>query len=173
MIKRQATLTQGIGIALLFALAITAGCGGKAAPIKVDMPKLPEAPPPTELLIDVTATTRLNIGPGGDSAPLMVRFYELTDSGGFMSADYFRLLNDDRSALAGDLVAKEQVSFRPGQTRTITKNLNPTTRYVGIFAAYRTTDGTIWKAVAPITSATKNLFRCRLGPTGLTLTPGE
>jgi len=168
---RKATSLVLLGLALsgLFGLG---GCGGKLPPLA--LPKLPPPPPPpTELVLDVHAARGMNPTAAGQGAPLLVRIYELSAKGRFMEADLSRLLADDRSELAADLLAREEARFVPGEQRRIETTLNPGTRELGVLAAYRNTDGITWRTVLPTKAETVNRVRLDLGPRELKLAPAD
>lgn len=150
-------------------LAVLAGCGKKV--VQVDLPKPAPPPPPTRLVLEVTASPRMNPGADGQSAPLLVRLYELAADGRFMDADLFKLLETDTSVLGTDLLARDAAHFIPGEGRQIDKTLNPATRTLGVVAAYRVTDGVRWRATVPILPAVVNTLHLELGPRELKLAP--
>jgi len=152
----------------LAAVVLAACGGGKAPPVKIDVP---EPPPPTRLVIDASASARLNANASGSPAPLVVRIYELADGGRFLGSGFFPLYESERATLAEDLLARDEIRFAPGESRTIEKTLNPGTTTLGVLAAYRSTEQRRWRATAPIVPETVNRFTLDLGPRELTLTP--
>jgi type VI secretion system protein VasD len=150
-------------------IALLGACGGGDAPvIKIEAPV---PPPPTRLVIAASASTGLNINTDGSAAPLLVRIYELADSGQFLGSGFFPLYEDDRAVLAADLIARDEIRFSPGETRIIEKTLKPATTTLGVLAAYRSTEQRRWRATAPIRPESVNRFRLELGPRELTLIP--
>jgi type VI secretion system protein VasD len=113
----------------------------------------------------------LNINTDGSAAPLLVRIYELADSGRFLGSGFFPLYEDDRAVLAADLIGRDEIRFVPGETRIIEKTLKPTTTTVAVLAAYRSTEQRRWRATAPIRPEAVNRFRLELGSRELTLIP--
>ncbi len=157
--------------ALLLVLAL-AGCGGGKVPeIKIPEPEPP--PPPTRLVLDIQASSRLNPNPNGNPAPLVVRIYELAETGRFTGTGFHPLYQDDRSALGGDMLGREELRLRPGAQQTLEKTLNPTTSAIGVLAAYRSLDGIRWRAVVPVIAETDNRLTLTLGASALKLAPTE
>ena len=154
--------------ALLAALLLDACGGGKAPSIKIEAP---EPPPQTRLVMEVSASPKLNLNTDGTAAPLVVRIYELSGDGQFLGSGFFPLFENDSSTLGPDLIAREEIRVVPGETRTIEKTLNPATTTLGVLGAYRSTDQRRWRATVPVVPQTVNRLRLDLGPRELALTP--
>jgi type VI secretion system protein VasD len=165
--RRRRTALHLVSVALV-AIVLGACGGGAAPPVKIETP---EPPPTTRLVLTVTASSSLNVNTDGSAAPLVVRIYELADGGRFFGTGFFPLYEDDSSVLGGDLIARDEIRFAPGETRTIEKTLRPTTTTLGVLGAYRSTEQRRWRATAPMLPETVNRFRLELGPRELTLTP--
>lgn len=156
---------------LLLALALI-GCGGAKIPeIKIPEPEPP--PPPTRLLLDINASARLNPNANGTPSPLVVRIYELTDTGSFTRTGFHPLYQDDRAALGSEMVGREELLMRPGGQQTLEKTLGPNTASIGVLAAYRNLDGVRWRATVPVIPETDNRLTLTLGPRELRLAPSE
>lgn len=156
----------------LLAVLLSA-CGSKAPSIEVPSIDLPQPPPPTLLELDISASARLNQSPDGIAAPLLVRVYELSDSGRFLGSSFFPLYEDDSATLSADLIARDELRLGPGDTRTLRKTLNPATAMIGVLAAYRSTEGRRWREVLAVAPEVTNAMRLELGPRELKLTPAE
>jgi len=161
-------LPHGLSPALLALAMLLGGCGGNVPMPKIDLPK---PPPPTRLVMEVNASRQLNINTDGTAAPLLVRIYELRDGGQFMGSGFFPLYENDRGTLGADLVGRDEIFFKPGETRVIEKTLSPTTTTIGVMGAYRSTDERRWRATAPILPEKVNRFRLDLGSRELALSP--
>lgn len=110
---------------------------------------------PGSVHLTMAAAPDLNPGPGGGANPAQVRVYLLKAPERFSNADYFQLADKDRTVLGDDLVGREDLILRPGETRTVDSGVQPGQRYIGITVAYRDIDHATWRVVTPIRSQVK------------------
>jgi type VI secretion system protein VasD len=102
---------------------------------------------PAVVHVDVTTAKNLNPGPDDVANPAQVRVYLLKETGRFTNADYFQLADKEQTVLGDDLVARNEVIIRPGETRQIDLPTKPGARFVGVAVAYRNIDQATWRAV--------------------------
>lgn len=145
--RRRKAYRLWLGTALAMALlpAVT-GCGGK--PPK-PQPPAPPAPAPM-LRVDISAAANANATASAKGLPIVVRLYELKSAGGFRGADFFSLYDREAEVLGGDLIAREELTLAPGQSRQISRSLSPEARYFGVVGAYRNIDRAQWRQVVPL-----------------------
>jgi type VI secretion system protein VasD len=122
-------------------LTLLTACGG--APPK-------EEKPPPVLRVSLLTEADANRGPGGQALPIVVRLYELKAQGAFGGADFFSVFERESETLGSELIAREEVSLVPGQTRKIQRPLDPQTRYLGILGAFRDIDRANWRSLVAI-----------------------
>lgn len=80
----------------------------------------------------------------------MLRIYQLGSAGGFEKADFFQLNDKDAALLGSDLLGKEQAVLTPGDTKTMSFEVKPGTRFIGVTAAYRDIDKAVWRVDVPV-----------------------
>ena len=119
-----------------FALMAVAGCSN--------------APKVTLVSGNVVAASDLNPSVSQRPSPLLLRIYELKSAAAFNQADFMALYQGDAAALGAELVAREELTVQPGESRPLNKPLNADTRFVGVFAAYRNLEKARWRAVLPV-----------------------
>lgn len=146
-----------LGLATAVVLTTLAACGGQ--PPKEDKPP---APAPV-LRVDVAAAADANRGPAGQGLPIVVRLYELKAQGAFSGADFYSLYDREAKALGGELIAREELTLAPGQTRQIVKPLNPQARYLGVLGAFRDIDRATWRALVPLVDGRDNNIEVAVG----------
>lgn len=108
---------------------------------------------------------KLNTDARNTSAPVAVRVYLLRSPNAFRRADFLTLFENDRSTLGNDLISREELFLRPGQTIRLTKELTPDVRSIAVFAAFREFGGATWRALdtAPETSGAPAPVRIEVG----------
>ena len=74
------------------------------------------------------------------------RIYELKTDAAFGRADFFSLWDGESATLGADLVARDELQLRPGETRTLQRTLQPDTREIGVVAAFRDLERAQWRA---------------------------
>jgi type VI secretion system protein VasD len=127
----------GLGLLLAAMLLRLAGCaaGPAAAPM---------------LHISLAASADINPDARGRPSPVLVRIYELAAAGDFQDAGFFKLYDDDKEVLGGDLVTRSALIMLPGQKQEITQALDPRTSVVAAVVAYRDIDHAEWRVLCPV-----------------------
>lgn len=96
------------------------------------------------------ATETLNLSVTKRPSPLRLVVYELKAPTAFSKADFMSLYQTDQATLGAEFVAREELILQPGEKRTYVRTLQPETRYLGIFAAYRDLEHATWRTVEPV-----------------------
>lgn len=112
--------------------------------------------PPLKLNLEIAASGDLNPGPEGQPLPVVLRLYQLKQPGGFMGADFYSLFDKEASVLGADLLAREEITLRPGQVLHLQRPQEPAATYVGVLAAYRALDRSRWRAGQGLQSGVDN-----------------
>jgi type VI secretion system protein VasD len=81
----------------------------------------------------------------------MLRIYELRETSGFNSADFFSLFNNDQSTLSTESVRKQEFLIKPGDIKPLSIQLESEIRALGFFVAFRQVDTAQWRVIMPIT----------------------
>lgn len=139
----------------------------------------------TRLEIKVSAAEDVNPDEKGRAAPIMVRLYELKGDAVFLAADYFSLQNSDKAVLADDLLVRDELVLKPGETRILRRRSHPDVNAIGVIAGYKDLVNSDWRAVQKIDPApeaawyravlpsNKASLDIRLGPRGVRVLPRE
>lgn len=101
----------------------------------------------SKLELAIAASDHLNLDDKGRASPLMVRIYELKTDVAFQEADFFTLQQQDKLILGTDLLAKDEIILRPGETRVIRRKSHPDTTAIGVLAGYRQLSSATWRVV--------------------------
>jgi type VI secretion system protein VasD len=121
-----------------------------AAVVALSLGACASGPKPTPVTGNIAASPQVNPSVSRRPSPLLVRVYELKAATAFNAADFVSLYQRDQAELGADLVAREELTLAPGETRPLAKTLSPETRFVGVFAAYRDLEHARWRSVVPI-----------------------
>lgn len=135
-------------LALVLSAAFALGACGSA----------PQQPDPTTIELTVIAAPDANADPAGNGLPVVVRIYELKNTGRFDGADFYSLYDNEATTLESDLIAREQLDMRPGQAREIVRKADTGTQYLGVLAAFREIDQSQWKLVLPLKQNKNNII---------------
>ncbi len=152
--RRGSELGWLVGAALLAALA---GC-------------TTPPPPPTVVQLTLVASQDVNPGPSGQGAPVQVTVYQLASPAGFNSADFFQLFSQDKATLGADLIARDQFTLAPGQTKTATLNPTDLVKALGVFAGYQNYQNATWRGTLPIPAHQTSNVSVAAGKTGIAVT---
>ena len=110
----------------------------------------PPPPPPTIVNLTLNAAERLNPNAAGQSAPVLVRVYELENPSAFEKADFFQLFEKDQAALGASMKAREELTLAPGANRSMTRTMSQGAKFIGVFAAFRDFESGTWRAVVAV-----------------------
>lgn len=130
------------GRVVLAALAmvwVLAGCASKPVP-----------PVVTPIAMTVTAGADANPDVRGRASPLTLRVYVLKSPGPFEGADFFSLFEKDTATLGAELVQREEMLLRPGESRKLDLTLPADAKAIAVMAAYRDLDRARWREVRAI-----------------------
>lgn len=136
------------GTALCVALAMAACASVGSAP-KTDTVKV-------QVVVDD------DINPSSDGRPssLVLRIYQLKGDARFLAADFFDLYDKQDEILAGDLLASQELSLAPGESRELEMEVSAEAQQLGVMAAFRDIRNAEWRAVAAAPrKGLKNLIR--------------
>ncbi len=131
------------------------GLGGTGcAVVKKVLPGPPPPPPPAPkvapepaaLFGRIEAAADLNPSVSRRPSPLLLRIYELKALDAFLRAEFMALYQADAATLGADLVARDEMMVAPGQSLRYNKALDPQTRHIAVFAAYRDVERATWRA---------------------------
>jgi type VI secretion system protein VasD len=95
----------------------------------------------------VTASTDVNPDISGRPSPVVVRVFQLRSDAEFLSADFFNLYSNEKTALGGSLVSREEYVMHPGERREARIGLAPDAGFIGVIAAFRDIQGAHWRAL--------------------------
>lgn len=130
-------------------------------------------PPPTIVKLEITSAALVNPDVDGKAAPVMLRIYELRETSSFNSADFFALFNNEQATLSADLVRKQELLIKPGDTKELTLEPDDDVRAMGFFAAFRQLDTAQWRGVEPVTAHQTQSYTVKLENVQLTVKSAE
>jgi type VI secretion system protein VasD len=118
---------------------LVAACAGKVPP-----------PPETHLTLEVTASAQINPDPSGRASPVALSVLQLKTADAFMNADFFAASDPANAALATEVVGREEVTLKPGETRQLPVKVDAAAVYIGVIAAFRDIEHASWRAQMPL-----------------------
>lgn len=118
-----------------------------------------------------TASEDANPDATGSPSLIVVRLFVLRGQSAFAAADFFTLWNKEQAVLAHDLVSREEVVLKPGQTTRLVSVTGGDARVLGVVAAYQEIDGATWRAIAPIAEPHATAFMVELARRAVSVQP--
>ena len=106
---------------------------------------------PSIVNLEIKSAADVNPDTDGIGSPVMLRIYELRETSGFNSADFFSLFNNDQSTLSAELARKQELLIKPGDIKPLSIQLESEIRALGFFVAFRQVDTAQWRVIMPIT----------------------
>lgn len=97
----------------------------------------PPPPPPPTLELSIVSSPDQNQDPSGRAAPVAVHLYQLTGSGKFERASMLQLTENEAQTLGDQSVGSEEIIVKPGETRTIKRELKPGVQFLGAAVLFR------------------------------------
>ena len=138
--------------ALLLGLALLAASCSAPAP----------KPVVTPVSINLVASSDANPDARGRASPLTVRVYVLKAPGPFEGADFFSLYDKDQATLGAEMVKREELLLKPGESRKLEFTLEPDAKNIAVLAAYRDLERARWRDVKPLEVGKPNTFTVNL-----------
>ncbi|HSV58234.1 MAG TPA: type VI secretion system lipoprotein TssJ [Variovorax sp.] len=139
--------------ALLLGLALLATSCGAPPPPK---------PVVTPVSLNLAASADANPDARGRPSPLTVRVYVLKAPGPFEGADFFSLFDKDQATLGAELVKREELLLKPGESRKLEFTLEPDAKNIAVLAAYRDLERARWRDLKALEVGKPNLFDVNL-----------
>jgi type VI secretion system protein VasD len=131
----------------------------------------PPKPVVTKVEGSISAAADVNPDSNGRASPIVLRIYELKSDAAFSSADFFSLCDNDQAALGADLVARDELHLRPGDTVKLSRTIQPDVTHFGAVAAFRDLERASWRAVVAIPVGKTTSLSITLGARDVALTP--
>lgn len=117
----------------------------------------------TPVSITLTAGADANPDARGRASPLTVRVYALKSPGPFEGADFFSLFEKDQATLGAELVQREEMLLRPGESRKLELTLPADAKAIGVMAAFRDLDRARWREVRAVTPGQAQVLNVSFG----------
>jgi type VI secretion system protein VasD len=118
-------------------------------------------PPPAVLTLSVIGSADQNPDASGQAATVAVRLFQLKSNAAFERADVFALTEREQQTLGTEGLGSEEFVIKPGESRTITRELKPGAQFIGTAVLFRDIDRARWRGIAPVAAS---------GPSRRTLT---
>lgn len=148
---------------LILPILMLSGCASAPTP--------EPPPPPTIVNLQIETAADINPDASGKPSPVMLRIYELREVSAFNAADFFALFDKEQATLAADLVHKQEMLIKPGETKSLTMQPGADVRNVGFFAAFRQLDTAQWRAIAPVNAHQTASYSVKIKATQLSVEP--
>lgn len=149
---------HGAAALALMALALT-GCAG--------------SPKPTVAQLTVQAAADTNPDARKRPSPVAVRVYVLKSLAAFESADFFSLYENDQATLGADLLGKDDMTLRPGESRVLEKTLPAEGGFIAVVAGFREIERAHWRAARPVPPGQTTPMRVQLDAHAVSLSVGR
>jgi type VI secretion system protein VasD len=107
---------------------------------------------PTTSTSKVTLVTRPDLNPDGSGrpSPVPVRIYLLRNADKLSRADYFQIIDHERDVLGPDLISRQELVVRPGQSQVVVLQGQGQEAAVGVVVGYRDIERARWRVISPL-----------------------
>jgi len=100
-----------------------------------------------QVRVTINADESLNPDVDGKSLSVVLRIYQLSEIGAFVTANPRQLWNDADRVLGKGLISKREITVLPGQFKVDVAALDPAVQFVGVAAFFRNTLNDDWQVV--------------------------
>ena len=108
-----------------------------------------ERPPSAE--IRISASSNLNPDANSRPSPIVLKIFALRSADGFNNARFFELYENTATTLGLDLLDQVEFQILPGDARDpVELTFDPEARFLGLLAAYRDLDNSVWRTTVPV-----------------------
>jgi type VI secretion system protein VasD len=100
----------------------------------------------------VTLVTHQDLNPDGDGrpSPVPVRVYLLRSTDKLARADYFQIVDHERDVLGSDLIARDELVVRPGESQVVVLQGSHQETAIGVVVGYRNIEHADWRVISPL-----------------------
>lgn len=119
------------------------------------------------ITMEVASQPNVNPDSSGRPSPIIVKMYEMKSDMAFRQGDFQLLFMEPMKVLGSELVAVDELTFVPGEARTVEYIPMPETRYVGVLAGFRQMERAKWRTVVPVNSEEENTILLELNDTSM------
>ena len=137
----------------------------------------PPPPPPKPIVTPVSMTlvagADANPDARGRASPLNVRVYALKTTSAFESADFFTLFEKDQATLGAELIQREELLLRPGESKKLEMTLPADAKALGVIAAYRDLERARWRDARVVEPGTPLVLTVALGARQVRIDPAK
>ncbi len=142
----------------MFAAAILLGSTGRAEAAPDQGSAAPAKPEPFSIEATLVGGPNLNPNLEGRASPVVVRLFELKQTGAFKAASFAALFDRSQEALGADLLGQQEFILRPGEIRHYDRAGSPMAAALGLAAAFRSPEKESWRLVVPLAPGAHNLL---------------
>ena len=103
-----------------------------------------------QVLMGVKSTDRINPDDNGEALPVVVRVYQLRETGPFSRADFDTLWSDSERALGESLVGSQEFVVDPETDERIAIRRLKGADYLAVVAVFRDWHDTEWRSIEPL-----------------------
>lgn len=126
-------------------------------------------PVTSQIRLVISAAADVNPDGRGRPSPVSVRVYALKSSTSFESADFFSLYEKDAATLGQDVVRREELLLRPGDSKPLDMNLPADAKVLAVLAAFRDLEHARWRLVRLIEVGKPATVRVKLAARQVTV----
>lgn len=119
----------------------------------------------TAMPVPIIVTGEPDLNGGGNAA--LVYVYQLADDAGFRAAPHESFWQAPAELLGETLLGTNQVQLFPNASETLTVELQPGTRFLGVAANLRDPDRDNWRAVYSVEEVAQNPIQVTVGANAL------
>jgi type VI secretion system protein VasD len=105
--------------------------------------------PGVDARFDIITSDYINPDDYGESRPLNITLFYLTDSSEFLKADYYDLFQAEKNPLAGTLISKSNVLVLPNDHKIHTEEVSKQVGAIGVAYQFRQLEESQWLALIP------------------------
>ncbi|NLS11773.1 type VI secretion system lipoprotein TssJ [Vibrio sp. SM6] len=107
--------------------------------------------PSTPVSVHIQASKDINTFADQKPRPLIVRLYQLRESGAFENGDFVTLYQGDTQVLADSLIDSKVIpAVVPGELRNFTLEVHQETKFIAVLAEFAAYQSAGTKAVVPL-----------------------
>ncbi|PSW21405.1 type VI secretion system lipoprotein TssJ [Photobacterium sanctipauli] len=107
--------------------------------------------PAMDISVNLAASEDINTFDDGQSRPVIIRLYQLVDTGNFQKSDFITLYESDKSVLADSLVDSTTVApVIPGEQRTFQLEIQQQAKFIAVLAEFADYESAAPKAYTAI-----------------------